>query len=307
MTTKFVLIACASVALGGSSAQESRRTAGPPLSLAQLNRSPWPHIGSPAAAPALAGQTEAPAEETRKFAETFAAIKGSWTGEEILSQNDLEFKVRQYEDLLATVTHSAGYGNVLLADCLRRLSQTMLIEYALGHPAESEALAAMLRRRGRLLDSPVVASMLAEELKLDPPNNTWHLVDSREEIETVFQATGSPLRQENRRLLFGLPNTADLMKQRDLPGLLLRVIESDSIECVHLPGLIEFQRLGGRLENLRPNSVQPYLSVMEHEMRQFQFAPIGINMLRQEHLTSLQVGFDPHGRKLNRFTRLALE
>jgi hypothetical protein len=307
MTKKFVLIACASVALVGSSAQQSRQAPGPALTLAELSRSPWRHIGAPAPAPAVAGQTAATPEEIRKFAEAFAAIKGNWTGEEILSQNDLDFKVRQSEDLLVTVAHSAGYGNVLLADCLRRLSQTRLIEYALGHPAESEALAAMLRRRGRLLDSPVVASMLAEELKLDPPNNTWHLVDSREEIETVFQATGSPLRQENRRLLFGLPNTSDLMKKRDVPGLLLRLMESDSIECVHLPGLIEFQRLGGRLEDLRPNSVKPYLSVMEREMRRFQFAPIGINMLRQEHLTSLQAGFDPQGRKLNRFTRLALE
>ncbi len=65
--------------------------------------------------------------------------------------------------------------------------------------------------------------------------------------------------------------------------------------------------LGGRLEELDPNDIQPYWRVMERDMRKFQFPPLGIDMLRPEHLGSLVQGFDPHGKILNTFTRRALE
>jgi len=104
----------------------------------------WPHIGSP---PAEAGPSPRAAEwrqEAAKFAQSFEAIKQSWSGEEVLSAGDLQFRVQQYEDLVQTISGSRGYGNVLLADCLRRLSLTLLIEYALAHPSENEAIAEIL-------------------------------------------------------------------------------------------------------------------------------------------------------------------
>lgn len=129
----------------------------------------------------------------------------------------------------------------------------------------------------------------------------------REEIEFVFRAGGATYNEQASRILFGLPNTTDLMKRRDVFGVLLRAILSDALECVHLPGLIEFRRLGGHLEDLQPNNVGPYLHVMERDMRRFQFSPLGINMLRQEHLTSIRDGFDPHGRRADTFIRQAME
>ncbi|SPF54455.1 hypothetical protein SBA4_640016 [Candidatus Sulfopaludibacter sp. SbA4] len=225
-----------------------------------------------------------------------------------MSAGDLQFRVQQYEDLVQTISGSRGYGNVLLADCLRRLSLTLLIEYALAHPSENEAIAEILKPgRTRLLDSPAVGTMLAEELNLVPPREAWHLSKSREEIEQVFRATGSTYAKENGRILLGLPSTSTLANRRDVYGVLLRVLESDMLECVHLPGLIEFRRLGGRLEDLDPNDIRPYWRVMERDMRRFQFPPFGINMLRPGHLGSLVQGFDPHGKKLNTFTRRALE
>ena len=76
---------------------------------------------------------------------------------------------------------------------------------------------------------------------------------------------------------------------------------------MELSGLIEFRRLGGRLEDLDGNDVRPFLRVMEHDRRRFQFLPAGINMLRQEHLGQLRDEFDPQGKKVNGFTKRALE
>jgi hypothetical protein len=79
------------------------------------------------------------------------------------------------------------------------------------------------------------------------------------------------------------------------------------MERVHLSGLVEFRRLGGRLEDLNANDARTFLRVMEHDRRKFQFSPAGINMLRGEHLLYLMEAFDPHGKSISAFTKLALE
>jgi hypothetical protein len=225
-----------------------------------------------------------------------------------MSANELQVKVQQYEDLIRTIAASAGYGNALLADCLRRLSLTLTVEFALAHPAENEAVSALLKQdRVSLLDCEAVQGLLAEDLKLVPPAGGWRLSQNREELELVFRSNGSTYSREMRRVFLGLPTNAALMNRRDVYALLLRLIETETVERVHLPGLIEFRRLGGRLEDLQPNDVGPYWRVMEHDMRRFQFAPMGINMLRQEHLGEIIEDFDPLGKKLNTFTRRALE
>lgn len=276
----------------------------PPLTLLELNRTPWPHLGGPPAAD-QATQRES-SQEAAKLAQALDSIKGSWTKREPLSTDELQFRVQQYEDLIGTIAQSSGYGNVLLADCLRRLSLTLMIEYALAHPDDSNTLAEMIKGRIHLLDSQVVAATLAEELKLNPPSGGWRLTEDRAQMELVFRAAGTNYREQSGRV-FALPSNSTLLKRHDFPGVLVRVIESDVFECVHLPGLIEFHKLGGRLESLRAESVQPYVTVMEGEMRRFQFPPVGINMVRQEHLVGLLEIFDPRGQRINGFTRLALE
>lgn len=192
-----------------------------------------------------------------------------------MSIGDLQFKVRQYEDLIGTIGQSSGYGNVLLLDCLRRLSLTMMLEYAVGHPSENEALAAMRKGRTRLLDSPAVAAMLVEELNMSPPGGSWHLSENRQQIDFVFQSKASDFGAQSSRLLFGLSKTADLMRSRDVYGVLLRLIEVDAVECAHLPGFLQFRTLGGRMEDAL--KVARYDPPMESAMLKFRFAPLGIN------------------------------
>src|SRR5580658_3044523 len=132
-----------------------------PISLSAIGRgASWRHIGAPPSPGSPAARAENWGAERASFHEAFRVIKESWTGEAVDAPGELRSKVGQYEDLIRTVTDSGGYGNLVLADTLRRLSITLLTNYLLTYPAEHAAVADILAAdRVRLLDSPAVAGM----------------------------------------------------------------------------------------------------------------------------------------------------
>jgi hypothetical protein len=105
----------------------------------------------------------------------------------------------------------------------------------------------------------------------------------------------------------GVPTTSALIDRRDINALLFRVIETEAVSRVHIPGLILFRKLGGRAEDLDPNDVRPYERLMEHDINKFQFPPLGIHRLGQEYLNELVADFGPGARKPAALIRRALE
>jgi hypothetical protein len=264
-----------------------------PEALAELIRvSPWPHIGSP---PAETGTGEWQ-QGGRLLAEAIETLKQSWTGEVAATPQDLRSQVGQYEGLLKTVTVSGGYGNLILADCLRRLSITLLTDYLLTHPAEHDVVAEILASdRVRLLDSPALRDTLSDELKLQPLTGQWRLSEKRADLEAVFSADGSTYQNELGRMLLGRPTVSKMMAKRDVKGLLIRLVEDESTDRVSLAGFAEFLNQGGRLEDVHLDNIRPFLDVMEKEQRRFQFPSMGINMLRVEQLDLLLQNFNRRG------------
>jgi len=147
------------------------------MSISSMGRgASWPHIGAPPSPGSHASRAEQWRAESASFHEAFGVIKGSWTGEAVDTPSELRSKVGQYEDLIRTVTDSGGYGNVVLADTLRRLSSGLLGRYVTSHPSDYAVVGEILEtNRIRLLDSPAVGGMLMEELELAPPSGKWHL------------------------------------------------------------------------------------------------------------------------------------
>lgn len=308
MIAKIALLMAAALTLlfRGAGAQEAVSVA--PATLAQVNHLPWPHIGSPPRDGAPPAELSRWRQEAATFEQAFGAIRGSWTGEGATSADELRARVRQYEDFVRTVAGSPGYGNALLADCLRRLSLTLTVEYALGHPAENETIGEILKSdRVALLDCDAVHGMLSEELKLVPPPGGWRLADNWQHWESVFQESGTTIRKETGRMILAIPDTSALVAKCDVYSVLIRIMETEAVERMELAGLVEFRRLGGRLEDLQPNDVGPFLRVMEGESRKFHFAPTGDHMLGQQHLANLMKRFNPHGERGAAFTKLALQ
>jgi hypothetical protein len=225
-------------------------------------------------------------------------LKRSWTGEAPANPSDLRLRVGEYEDLLKIAMSSGGYGNLVLADCLRRLSITLLSDYLLARPAEHSVVAGILAaRRVRLLDASALREMLTEELNLQPLDGQWRLSEKKGDLEEVFGASGSTYRDAIGRMLLGRPTVSSMMTRRDINGLLIRLMEDESAERVSLAGFAEFLNQGGRFEDIRLDDVRPFLQVMEKERRRFQFPPMGINMLRVEQLDLMLRSFQARGGK----------
>jgi hypothetical protein len=278
--TGFVFLICHAIE-GQEPVNDGRR---PPTTLHEIGRvSPWSHIGSPPSQGSSVSRLAGWPAESASYHEAFDVIRRSWTGEVPTNSDNLRFMVAQYEDMIRITTESGGYGNLVLADSLRRLSLSLLLRYAVTHPSEYEAVGDILEKdRVRLLDCPATGEMVTEELNLAPPSGKWHLSENREDLDLIFRTNGSNVRNETGRTLFDPPVPSKLIHQRDVNGLLHRLLTDDMFERVSLAALIEFLRRGGTLTDLKS-----FDRVMRKQVERFRFPPLGIDRVWVDHVEAL--------------------
>ena len=232
---------------------------------------PWSRVGSPPSQQVAASRTEHWRQESAAYNKAFSLLKQSWTVEAVESPSDLRFRVRQYEDLIRTVTEAGGYGNLVLADTARRLSLGLLSHYAVTHPSEYTAIGDLLADvRIRLLDCPATSDMIADELGLAPPSGSWHLSEKKEELTLIFGRDGSSFRSAGGSALLGLLSPSKMMSKRDVSALLYRLTEAEMLARCILPALVEFLKRGGSLANL-----ESFNKVMEDQRTRYAFPPLG--------------------------------
>jgi hypothetical protein len=269
--TSAVLVFLAYQSANGQPVTGAPSSAQQPISLSAVGRgASWRHIGAPPSSGSPGARAENWGAERASFHEAFGVIKESWTGEAVDTPSELRSKVGQYEDLIRTVTDSGGYGNLVLADTLRRLSSGLLGRYVTGHPSDYAVVGEILEtNRIRLLDSPAVGGMLMEELGLAPPSGKWHLSESWDDLQAVASADGSSLRTLSSDMLIS-PRPSSLVAKRDVTGLLSRLIAADGVDRMVLAGLIEFLRQSGQITDLRS-----FDRLMEKQKARFRFPPFG--------------------------------
>jgi hypothetical protein len=241
-----------------------------PRSIAEIGHaSAWPHIGAPPPADAPASRLGAWRAESASYSEAFESIKRSWTGF-AASADDLRFKVQQYEDLIRTFTESGGYGNLILADIARRLSDALLSQWAVVRVQESGLARELMEKdRVHLLDCQAAGDMVTEESGVAAPAGGWRLSD-RAGVEVAFRASHSDLNNETDRMLLGGSTQPRLMTKRDVNGLIYMLIGEEVTDRMSLPTLLEFERLGGDPANMRN-----WESVMRNQQHTFPFPMLG--------------------------------
>jgi hypothetical protein len=197
-----------------------------------------------------------------------ANIEEGWTGEAIENPEDLRFKVGRYEDAVRTLTDAGGYGNLVLADTLRRLSFALLARYLVTHPGEHAVVANVLGSdRINLLECPATGDMISAELKLPPPSGTWHFASSFEEVELVYRADGTTRIEAGRRSFFGAAGPTSMVARRDVSGLLTRLIHDSNGDTI-LRLFAEFLRRGGTIANF-----ESFTRIMADQRDKLQFRP----------------------------------
>jgi hypothetical protein len=253
--------------------------------LHQIGRGvPWSRIGSPPSQQAQASRAEQWRGESAAYNKALSLLKQSWTVEAVENPGDLRLQVRQYEDLIRTVTEAGGYGNLVLADTARRLNLGLLSHYAITHPSEYTAIGDLLADvRIRLLDCPATSDMIADEIGLAPPSGSWNLSEKKEELALIFGNDGSSFRTAGGSALLGLLSPSKMMGKRDVSALLYRLIEDEMLARCILPALVEFLKRGGSLANV----LESFNKVMEDQGTRFAFPPLGAPRIYGDNIQAL--------------------
>ena len=211
--------------------------------------------------------------EIASFMKALDSIEEGWTGEVIENPEDLRFKIGRYEDAVSTVTPAGGYGNLVLADTLRRLSFGLLSRYLVTHPSEYAAVADILGSdRVNLLECVAIGDMISEELKLVPSSGAWRFASSREEAELVYTADGTTRSDQGRRSFFGTGAPTSMVARRDVSGLLTRLIDDAYIDKV-LRAFVAFLSRGGTIEE-----IASFSRLMADQRDKLRFAPTGASI-----------------------------
>lgn len=229
----------------------------------------WPHLGAPPSPGSPSARKEAFQREFASYSAALDAIRLSWTGVAD-SVDDLRIRITQYEDLIRTLTESGGYGNIVLADTTRRLSNALIAYFAVAHPTQNDAARALAELNTvQLLDSPALSEMLDEEIGASETRGGWRLSE-RGGFESALKQAGSNLNNEAGRSLIGTATHPPLMARRDIGSLLWMVAGDEVDHCMTIPTLLEFERLGGTPEDLRE-----WNTIMQHPPRIYSFPVLG--------------------------------
>jgi hypothetical protein len=264
------LVSCFSAS--GQTAGSQRPDAPQPKSLFEMSRaSSWSRIGAPPSQTTPAVRKTEWAHELAIFNKGLDIIRQSWTGKGLDKPEDLSFQVGQYEDVIHTVTESGGYGNLVLADSLRRLSLGLLTRYLITHPTEYNTMNELLSAsRVLMLGCPGTSNMITEELKLSPRSGSWHLSENDRELDAILRAAGSTAINEAGRGLLNQVGPSSLISEPDISGLLYRLSADEWLERVLLPCIVEFLRRGGSLDNL-----DAFDTIMRDQLETLRRPPFG--------------------------------
>jgi hypothetical protein len=230
---------------------------------------PSAHIGSP---PERGGTPLAAEWRAKKAAYDGAlgAMNAAWTGLPPASAGDFRLTIQHYEEAVRTTLNTGGYGNVILAMKLRRMSQTMAARYVILHPSQAQDVQEILQKdRICIIDSTAVAEMIAEELGVRRSLTAPKLSEDRDELRQLFVADGTTYDRAMDSLFGGL-NSAQWMVKRNISELLVGLLADEFEYRVTFAALLEFLKRGG--DTRTPES---FGAVIGRDYLQYHFAPFG--------------------------------
>ena len=97
--------------------------------------------------------------------------------------------------------------------------------------------------------------------------------------------------------------TSKLMKERDVPSLLMRIILTEQVDRVSLAGMVDLLRAGGSFRDVNGNDVTSFDQVMGTLVLKYHF--LGSSRLNVVDLGKLIRAFEPG--KPTAFVAVALE
>ena len=164
----------------------------------------------------------------------------------------LKVKLNNYEALIRKVLDSGGYGNVVLAESLRRLSLAtiggLLVRRQL---VDAEMTRLIKADRVSLWNSSAFQRLLADEAAALKYRQTIPV-----DVEDAYKMWGiAPLGEVMRE---ALSTAKPLDQDRSVLRLATRILDGEATQEVSVAGLAEFLRRGGKIQDIRLDDVPPF-------------------------------------------------
>src|ERR1035438_4973802 len=154
-----------------------------------LRGGPLARIGAPAAEKSDSPRSAAWQEERRSFDETLSAVKAGWVGRVSPSPSGVRLDFERYDRLLSAEPAAGGYGNLMLAWCVRTITNTMLRQHLGKYPSDWTLARELLNPpRTPLISCSATTAMIENELHMAPPAGGWRLIEDQKQIFEVFRA-----------------------------------------------------------------------------------------------------------------------
>ncbi|MEX0775689.1 MAG: hypothetical protein WD042_08230 [Phycisphaeraceae bacterium] len=186
----------------------------------------------------------------------------------------------QLASVYAAISQGGHYDDLFVADLIRRelvrdAHQTLLedkdeIEY--GQYVD-------------LLSAMTIMKMNAKVLAAKPSAKVSEAADLVDWVSAVLE-TQDMTESEFSRLPQMRATDPRTVGENRKPMLLLNMLlDTEFITTVHLPGMRQFLKRGGKLDDLYPHDVRKFLEIMPSEVRrEFRFALRGVRSLSPVHL-----------------------
>ncbi len=182
--------------------------------------------------------------------------------------------VYDYVTIGNAVSDGGGYVNYVMGDVFYRMSLSRLAFFLLENPTRYDEVERLWRKLKRPnFEISQLATILQEEIGIPRAESKLESALSKgllyKTTEELIQQHRKPILIESKEDMKNIFSTSYLLENENVSLLLWRMGETDLMLESLIPGLIEFLRRGGEIDNLERylKDVGPFLSLMDTSLK----------------------------------------
>lgn len=282
---------------------DSGFSAGKKLSVLWLEK--WQVIGFPptVSQPQANHEAEINPYPSKFFAKISAALQEEWLETDKLSYREITIRLASYESATTRCLALGGYGNIVIAESFRRLAVTVIGRFIVHNSKlidETEKL--LVIPKASIWGSASVQRLLGQEANLlNKPN-----FEFRDSLG-VFRLWGRESGTIMHDVIATPPTSSMLLINRRVDLLMFRILESDRLRALSIPGYLHFLRQGGTQAEILSDDVRPFNALVGDVRYTMQYLALGDTTLNAGHIWGLTETFKANAELNPFFIRQAWE
>jgi len=251
----------------------------------------WPRLDSILIKDQLSAETDS---KNRDFALSILSAVLEYDKQSMSAGMNLEETVKRYSKLSIVCVNSGGYYNLVLADSLRRLIVSQTSYRVVSHPEEVE----VFKNCQRDFPEPFFQNIKREEVGRELGKllglEVTSYTDGKFDLGGFYQVFMTDL-FEIRSKIAKDPSIsmASNLIINPMPAVLAHnICETELVLSVHLPGSIEYLKLGGDFDEINLADITKFRIIMNASSGKYTCPALGIRRLYAIHIHGLLKEFE---------------